>query len=438
MSLYDFGLLSFGLTFAGLVTVIAEFGFSLMAQRDIPQNRYRFNEYNFNVMLQKIAFSTVSFFGGFIYLFLLFEGDNRLIGMIFLVYAVFTSYVMYFLAVFRATNKFKVEMWSSILYFVVIGLMVTAYFILGLDVFYVAGGILIARLAHLTYLLMSYFNVFGSEMLVYNKSIQLYLLKNSFSFGMLYIIGILYFTVDSQLVAYYAGNEQLAIYQSFFNIVMVMLMINELLTNVFLPYLSSLFLKHSSEFTFKARLINKVIFTLGLALFLFTNLFSEYLVDFVYSGKYSEALVIAIPLSLVLLFRVWASIYAVILTISEHQNIRVLIVFSSLIVNLVLNLVFIPKYGFEGAAYVSLVTHFVLVALYVMFTKKLIRSVLLDRSVIFFSALTIGLVLSLSYLNLNIGLFGSIFISLIWTICLYLIFNKKQFTELKSLFLARL
>ena len=45
MSLNDFGVLSFGTTLAGLLIVVAEFGFSLMAQRDIPQKRFDFKDY---------------------------------------------------------------------------------------------------------------------------------------------------------------------------------------------------------------------------------------------------------------------------------------------------------------------------------------------------------------------------------------------------------
>ena len=54
---------------SGIMTVISEFGFSLMAQKDIPQKVFFLNKYVFNTLIQKCIFSFFTLCIGFIYLF---------------------------------------------------------------------------------------------------------------------------------------------------------------------------------------------------------------------------------------------------------------------------------------------------------------------------------------------------------------------------------
>jgi len=435
MSLDDFGLLSFGATLAGLITVIAEFGFSLMAQRDIPQKRFDFSAYVFNTFIQKFGFSALALIGGILYLLFFYSGLNVTIGIIFVINAIVTSGNMYFFAVFRAKNMFKIESWLAMLYSVILVIIVLLYFWLKTDLLFIVYGLLFARFLQFIVLVFIFLRKFNLSYKIDN-TIQKYLFKNSFSFGTHYIIGIFYFSIDNQMIAYYSGNEQLAIYQAFFKIVLILLMINSLLESVFLPYLSSMFRNGNRNFNNIAKLINKVIVSLGLLLFVFFVLFASDIITLLYSDKYLPALVITLPLAFVLLFRIISTVYSVVLTISDNQNLRVITVFVSLVVNVVLNFIFIPKYGFVGAAYVSMVTHFVLIGLYIYFGYEQLKSLLLELKIIIFGLISIILVLVLFYYKISFSFAQSVMIMVLWFIMLLFIYKKKQLIEVKKLFLG--
>lgn len=428
MSLNDFGVLSFGTTLAGLLIVVAEFGFSLMAQRDIPQNRFDFKDYIFNTFIQKIGFSTVSLLGGLLYLYLYFEGLNYTIGVVFVVNAIVTANNMYLFAIFRAKNMFKIETWLSAIYTLVILVIIALYYVLELDVTFIAYGLLVARVVQ--FIILAFVYAFRFTLRAnYSKEIQKYLFKNSFSFGAHYIIGIFYFSIDNQLIAYYCGNESLAIYQAIFKVVLILLSVSALLESVFLPFLSAKYSSSDIGFRSITTLINKVIITLGLCLFVGFNLFANEIITMLYSERYIAGLTIVLPLGFVLLFRMLSMVYSILLTISDHQNIRVLIVSISLILNVCLNFVFIPKYGYVGAAYVSLVTHFVLALSYILFSYKYLQSFLLNLKMLFFGLFTVGLVLTKNYFNLQIDFINSVIIMIVWMLLLFFVYDRKQLRE---------
>ena len=430
MTVNDFGVLTFGTTLAGLLAVMAEFGFSLMAQRDIPQNRFNFNKYVFNTLLQKIGFSVITIVGGFIYLKTFYNGINFSVGIIFAFNAILTSYIMYFFSVFRAKNMFVVESWISILYAIFSVIIVVLYYFKNLDVIFVAYSLLFIRLIQFIILIVFLIKKFDIKPIL-DKKIQTYLFKNSYSFGLHYIIGIFYFSIDNQLLAYYSGNEALAIYQAIFKLVLILLAVNSLFEMVFLPFLSSQYKNNKQEFTNTAKLINKTIIIFGLSLFVFFNLFVSDIVTILYSDKYIIGLSIAFPLSLVLLFRIQTTIYSVILTISNHQNLRVVTVFVSLIINLVLNFIFIPKYGFVGAAYVSMLTHIVMLILYVTFTKKYINSFIIDKETIILTIFTIILLIFINYFNFKFSFVQAIAAFVVFIVTLIFVLKKEQINKLK-------
>lgn len=427
LSVNDFGLLSFGISLCGILTVFSEFGFSLMAQRDIPQNKFELNTYVYNVFLHKLFFCFLALVFGVFYSFYFFESDNTNVGIVFTLNAILTSLIMFLLAVFRSNNYFKEETNSSIYYFIAIILLLLVYYQFQLDVIGLSIGLLIARLLQLLILGKSYVLHYGIENFQYCKSIHSYLCRNSYSFGFQNIIGIFYLTIDSQLIAYYSGNKALALYQSIFNIVLILLSFTDLLGNVFLPYLAKLFSLDKAVFLEKSKVINKFIFVLGICMFVCLNLFGETVLQFLFKDKYNEAFSIILPLSCVMFFRVFCLVYAFALTISDNQNIRVLVVVVSLIINLVLNFLIVPRFSYIGAAYVSMLTHIVLAGLYLLYFYKYFKSTLLKLKYV----LCFLFVFAVLVANQFVGSFMiSVSVFMLLIAFVFLMYSKSEFYKL--------
>ncbi len=436
LTVSEFGLLSFGVSFAGLLTVLAEFGFSLMAQRDIPQNKFPLNDYISNALFQKIFYSFLASVGAFVYLFFTYSGDSIRIGIIFLINAILTSYSMYFFSVLRAKNLFKHESLLSAFYSIFLGFTFVTLFFFNKNVLFLAIGLLVARLVQFILICYFFFNTIEFSRFRLKMSIQKYFFKNSFSFGLHYIIGVFYFTIDSQLIFFYSGEEELAIYQSFFKVILIMLSVSDLLNNIFIPYFSSRIIKRDNLFDNLTLIANKAIIILGLVMFVFINLFAEDIITILYSEKYLSAMSIVLPLSFVLLFRICASFYAILLTISDHQGMRVLVVAISLFVNFFLNIWLIPNYGFIGAAYVSMFTHLIMLILYFWFSSRF-NSSLLSPDILLLLIITVFLIFLKSFYKLEFSFHTSLLMLLSWCCIVYIFIGNKQIREMRSFFLER-
>jgi O-antigen/teichoic acid export membrane protein len=434
MSIEEFGILSFGVTFAGLLTVIAEFGFSLMAQRDIPQKRYGFNEYVYSAVFQKLGFSFLAALGGVLYLTLSYSGFSVKVGLVFLINAIVTSNNMYLFAVFRSINKYKFESLVSGIYSILLIGIISVYYIYSLDILFLSFGLLLSRFVQFIVLFYILIIKYGYPTKVFDKEIQKYLFKNSFSFGAHYIIGVFYFTIDSQLIYYYAGASQLAIYQSIFRIVLILLSFGDLINNVIIPFLASKFSFNKDNFIQIARVLNKTIITIGLALSIAFILFVEQVLNLLYSNKYDDALSIIFPLCIVLFIRISTSIYAALLTVSDHQNVRVIIVFVSLLINVILNIALIPIYGFIGASYVSMITHIVMFIMYILFSKIYLNSTMFDFEMLVLSTITVSFFLIYRFFYVEFNLFYSFISIFVWLFVVLFVYKKDFFLNLKELY----
>ena len=435
MSIADFGLLSFGSSIAGIITILSDFGLSLLVQKDIPQDRFPLNKFVFNNFIFRFFIAIIVFILGCTYLFVYFRGDNISIGVIFLFNAIITAQNTFFLAVFRAKNYFRAESKSTIFYSVLILVVVAYYYYALCSIFIIAYFLLFARSVQLVILMIDYNKIFGRNNFVHDKPILIYLYNTSFYYGLQYIVGVFYFSIDLQLIAYYHGNEYLASYLSVFRIVLLMLLFNDLVSNVFLPYLSSYFSKNENYFVDFATKVHLLILVISLTMFVFLNLFARELLGIIYDGKYDSSISIVFPLSLVLLFRIPATFYAICLTISGNQNIRLLIVIVCLIFSLVFNLLLIPSFGISGAAYANLITHSVLLILYFYFSHKQFNSILANFKVIILFGLTIFIMLIKFYYFGDIPLLFSIGIMIIWLFCPFIFVD---FRKIKALFYAEL
>ena len=57
LEIEEFGDFAYGVSLSGIISTCAEFGFSLMTLRDVPQKRYEQQPYVINVLFQKTIIS---------------------------------------------------------------------------------------------------------------------------------------------------------------------------------------------------------------------------------------------------------------------------------------------------------------------------------------------------------------------------------------------
>lgn len=367
MSLEDFGLVSFGFSFATLLATCIDFGQSLMIMKDYPQDKFDSKHYVLNSLSQKLVYVFIFGLIAYLYLILFYDGLWVAIGNRFMIFAVFSAFTIYLQAILRVRNRFKDSAISMIIYSLAISAVVLLYFLGIIDMLEFVNLMVVSKLIQLL------FTSFLCKDLAirgwFNKNIQTYLFKNAWSYGAHFIFGTFYFTIDTQIIALLLEAKDVALYQSIFRIIYIFLIVSDVASSVLLPYLSSKYANQENIDT----LSNNILYLLlivGGTLFLLFTLFYQEIITVLYTNEYLEAYPLVLPLSIVILLRTAASLLGSLLTISNNQANRVKVVFISMVFSVGLNFLMIPSEGVIAAAWVSVIVHFVLLGGYYFYSKR--------------------------------------------------------------------
>lgn len=431
MSIEDFGILSFGFSLSALAIIVADYGFSLMVIKDYPEQGASPQKYISNSLLAKVFLAVISAILFLIYLIVFYEGQWRVIGALYIVFAMLAAFVIYLQAVLKAQNRFHKFTESSIVYAVAITVSILVYWLLQLSLFQLVLCLLLSKGAQLLWTLILCRSSISTSS--FDKKLISKLIKNSWSFGLHTILGIFYFMIDTQIISLYLGAKEVALYQSVFRIVMILMVVSDIFSNVLLPYLSFKYFQKEDL----TELVSKIflyLLLIGCSVFLFFTSFKTELLTVLYTSEYLSAVILVLPLSIVIILRTISSLLGNILTVSNKQEYRVLTVAISLAVSIVLNLILIPKYGILAAAWVSVLVHIILFMLYFRYSRREVASIqLMKPTNIVILAMTVLTYITVDYFD-NQTLLIPLGCAVVWLVfSAFVLSRDNNFTFLKQL-----
>jgi O-antigen/teichoic acid export membrane protein len=164
--------------------------------------------------------------------------------------------------------------------------------------------------------------------------------------------------LDTLLIGVWLGDVSAGIYRSAFYIMIMMLMIPDIAISSSLPKLSRAFAFDKNRWEYFSRLIYKFLLVLALPICLVTFFYPEMIITIIY-GKIESADTITILkiFSFVLLIRFVVEPFGLMLTTSNRQFIRMLIVVTATLLSFVLNYLFVQKNGLLAVAHISLLVN---------------------------------------------------------------------------------
>jgi len=328
------------------------------------------------------------------------SNEDFLVGVIFIGYAIVSSFNTYYLGVFRAKGKFNYEFNTSLSNAFLISVFIVLAILNHWSIVILSVLLVVSKTIHLLITVLTFhFKFYQKDLFIFNWDIQKYLLKNSWSFGLHFIIGTLYFQVDTQMLNYFCGNEAVGLYQAPFKLIMMLLISYDVIFQVFTPHLAEQYKKLSLDSLndIISKLL-KYIITSSIIAFGTIVIFYNPIINLIFGQAYIKSAPILPVLAAVVVVRVIASVYGILLTIGNYQNYRAKAVLISLIITLTLNYIFIPLYGIYGAAVVSLLTHLALLLIYLVLIQKQFKSSLITLRSKYKLALS-GIVLILFWTN---------------------------------------
>jgi len=424
-----FGTFTFAHTISTLLILFADFGFDILLTTEISKARHQAIKIFQDIFSYKIFFS----FGAFLMLWIFsfignYSSETRHSLWIFSFFILFTTLTNFSLALIKGLEKFSYESIVVLLTNVTLVIFVVILSFLKTNI------LIIAIVFAFTRLLGLIFSVFFNKKLIPNLSFRIRFPKEKdlnqkvLVFGFHLLFANLFFQIDTILLSLWKGNLYVGMYQAVFKLIILPLMIPDILNLTLLPVLSRLFTSEKEKALRILHLMNKILFLSSLPITLILFVYSEDIINLIYGYRqYSASVSVLKIFAFNIFIRFSFETFALILTTTNKQIIRMYTVISATIINIVLNYFLIPEFGLNGAAIVSLISIIFVYSVYSIYSSTLIKKWYFNFQTIIFVIITISIgyfLLNISYVKIYFG--APIILTIFTIIGLLFYFNKEE------------
>lgn len=353
----DFGLYSVALAYFSIISSITDFGLTRFLIREIARDSAQITSLTTSVSFLRLTFATVLFAIFALILYFLDPDKSRVSITLLAVMATIPQGVSLTLdGIFVAIRKLQYSSISLIalsLSTAILGVLMIAWGFgpTGVVTALILGQIfdLVLKTAFLKKLQFKY-----SLYVTWQRLKEIIL--GSLPYGFLSILGLIYFKVDILLLSYLKGNFDTGIYGAAYRFFEAVVFIPSALSTALFPVLVKLHIKNLDQVRklyFKSL---KILFVLGIAVLLIYILVLPVIIRLLLPSYLPATQAITIlSLAIPFMFSHFPAVQ-VLLSSEKYLKITVLLAFFMLTLNISLNLIFIPKYGFVAAAWITVLS----------------------------------------------------------------------------------
>lgn len=422
-----FGQFSIAFTIANISLIIADFGFDVLLTTEISKNRDKASLLCCKYFSIKLIFTLISFLIMMsIPIFQSFSENSRTLIYVLTLYVVFSTITNFFYAVFRGFEKFEYETRISFISNITLLIFLAIFGFLRTPLVQLMLIFIVARFLGVVLSVIKSKSLIGSNIIKIDFSGWREIINQILVFGIHFVFGNLFFQLDTVLLGIWKGDHAAGIYRAAFNLMILILLVPDILISTFLPSLSRLHFENIDKWKSLSRLLYKILLFLSLPIALVLFFSSQQLISLIY-GKvlYNEAVPILKIFSMIIIIRFVVEPYALLMTTSKRQHIRMIIVIIATILSYSLNYFIIPKHGIVGAAFVSLGINFLAGIGYIVAGKYDSVKWFAELRVIFVLIAVATIALLLNYFNAQI-IFLSISLIVYLLVAYFIGFSNKD------------
>lgn len=366
-----FGILAFALAFTGIFAVFGDLGLRPLTVREVARDKSLASKYLANVSLMKIILVAITF--GLIALTINLLGyPEQTIKVVYLLAlsVIFQAFTQMFYSIFQAFERME---------FQAIGQMLNAALILGAVILAIKYGFSVIGFASLYVIASSIVLVYSftmmklkfsnpapasaAKIMEFDWSFWKPTIKEALPFGLTVIFVTIFYWIDTVMLSVMKGNAVVGWYNVAYRMVLALGFIPAAFSFAIYPVMSKFYttsrnsLRLSYEKYFKCMVIVAVPIGVG------TTLLAQRFIALIFGAEYANA----IPALQIL---VWSSVFifinasiARLLEATNKQMIITKIVGICAGLNVVLNLILIPRYSLIGASITTVLTEFLCLTL---------------------------------------------------------------------------
>lgn len=428
----NFGIFTFAHTTATILILLADFGFDILLTTELSKNISDAKNIFQNIFSYKIIFSLVAF--SIMMLLALFynsSNDTNTFLIVFSFFLLFTTLTNFSTAAIRGFEKFSLDSIVSILmnFSLIIFVIVATIYKFNL--------ISIAVIFTFTRLIGFILATKYLRKLIPDLSYKIAFAKNSelqkkvLIFGLNLLFTNLVFQQDTLLISFFLGNKAVGIYQAVFKLIVLPLIIPEILNFSLLPVLSRYFENDYSKAMKLSYLMNKILYITAFPIALIFYLYPAEIVHLLYGKiRYDESIPILKIFAFNIFIRFVFETFGLMLTTSNRQIIRMYTVIAASIISIVLNIVFLPKYGVIAAAYISLITITFIFSIYTIYSLDLFRKWFFNKQNLLIIIISSLILYFSKYYPINSLYIGAALILIVFTVVAFVFYfneNDRKF-----------
>ena len=369
LSVEEFGNYSYLITITGYLTIFIDFGFNYSSLNELPKSPELIKNNFYETIFSKTILTIFSLTVLFLLIFIIPSFNYSIELLLFSIIAILFSYSTYFIHVFKAFNRFDIE-----LIFVLINnlfpLIIFFVFSEEISILTIAYIILISRIAGVLYLLLKFRFFFIEKKIVKKLQLNLSRINSNWKYSLHMIIGSFFISSDILIMKNILGFNQIAIYSAGIKILMTLLMIGEVINSSFIPKLSEYYNTSNSLFKSNSRKLFMIITIIGLAFSAGILLLGGFVIDFVFGDKYDELIPLLPYFSILLIVRFYAIFFGTMVTLFDKQKYRAFTVIFILPAHFFLNQYFQIKMGISGALVSMLISFSIITIINSIITLK--------------------------------------------------------------------
>ncbi|MFH1582624.1 MAG: flippase [bacterium] len=405
----EYGKFTFALAFVTLFIIFAQFGLSIITTRELAREKEKEKEFS-AILSLKILLSLGTFLLIFIGSF--FITSEPVVQKLIWILAIcslagsFSSIIHAFL---QARQKMEYQSLASIFEALILtgaGLFILFNFPSVENLSYVY---LFASLIALIFLLVFFHFKIQQLSLSWNKSTWKRLLLMSWPLAMVGVLSTIYTQIDSIMMGYLGQITQTGWYNAAYRITWLTMIPIGLISTSFFPVLSKT-LKESKEKLQKIwNNYIEIMILLAIPVVVGGIVLAPKIVEFIYGSSYNPS-VLAFQILIVMTGIIFlCSPFNQVLIVSDQQKKLFWSVLLGAIINIILNLILIPKFSLYGAAFATVITHLLVFYLLFKFTLKFTaikpftsRFLLIFTGIIFSSAVMYFVIIQPQIYHLHI------------------------------------
>lgn len=366
-----FGMISTALALAGILTIFTDLGLTSLTVRDVARDKSLASRYLGNITVIKLIFSIITLLATFVIVYLFFNDPTSATVIYIMTIALILGVISgTFGSVFQAYEKMEYISVTIVLnaILMLIGIYLAIYYnanILAFAMVYLIINfiILICNIA----ICLWRFVVPKFEVdLKFWKS----LIFESYPLAISSIFAIIAFKVDIILLSYISGDAATGFYSAAYKLLEALMFIPSVYATAIVPVFSKFHIDSRESLQFSYYKSFKYLSILGIPIAVGTTLLANEIILLIFKSGFIEA----VPVLQILIWAVPIIFVSYVLGVSimsinrQHESVR--ITFIAMVLNVILNLILIPIYGYIGAAIVTVITELSLFLLYYHLISK--------------------------------------------------------------------